>query len=116
MKYFLNILFTAILSIGILPFYSLNTAGGEEYIVGNGGYTQCHCEIHKSSKNNRVAYIIDCNSSDKHIISGTAQIRTSVLIDSTTHNNPCVEFSYIPFTTKVSAGNLTTDTPPPKIA
>lgn len=115
MRYFLNILFVAMLSIGILPLYSLNTAAGGEKI-GSDGYTQCHCDIHKSSKHNKVSYIIDCNSNDKHIISGTAQVRTSVLIDRTTHNSPCIELSHIPFITKISAENLTTDTPPPKTA
>lgn len=115
MKYFLNILFVAILSISILPLYSLNSRSGEGYSSNNNEYKQCNCDIHKTSKNDKLSYIIDCNSSDKHIISGTAQIRTSVSTDNATHNSPRVEFSYFPLTTKISGRTLSTDTPPPKI-
>ncbi len=115
MKYFLNILFVVILSVSILPLYSLNNRSGEGYFSNKKEYKQCHCDIHKISKNNKLSYILDCNNNDKYIISSTAQLRTSVSTNNKTiHNSPCLEFSYIPFTTTISERSLSTDTPPPK--
>lgn len=114
MKYFLNILFAAIISVSILPLYSQSNIGSEGY-HGHDGHTQCHCNMLKISKDNgKVSYIIDCNSDNKNIISHTMQLRTAVLQDNIIHNNSFIKFSYLSTIAKRPERTLTTETPPPK--